>query len=144
MGSRRPLEARALLGDEEGAALALADGDLAATGTRYFDVWRFDARSALQRLAGRDSDALESARSGADWARSAGMPVEEALLLHAQVRIAPAPELAARLAELTHLTDSNLVSLLARHAEACYRSDPDALLGGERWTRELHGPVRRR
>ena len=47
-------------------------------------------------------------------ARSAGMPVEEALLLHAQVRIAPAPELAARLAELTHLTDSNLVSLLAR------------------------------
>ena len=118
----------ALLGDEEGAALALADGDLAATGTRYFDVWSFDVRSALQRLAGRDSDAFESARSGADWARSAGMPVEEALLLHAQVRIAPAPELAARLAELTHLTDSNLVSLLARHAEACYRSDPDALL----------------
>ena len=72
------------------------------------------------------------------------MPVEEALLLHAQVRIAPAPELAARLAELTHLTDSNLVSLLARHAEACYRSDPDAALGGERRTRQLHGPVRRR
>jgi DNA-binding CsgD family transcriptional regulator len=120
--------ARALLGDEDGATRALDDADRAATGTRYFDVWRFDAQSAIHRLAGRESDALESARLGADWARRARMPVEEAMLVHAQVLVAPTAGTVDRLQELTNLTDSNFVALLARHADGAYRSDPAALL----------------
>jgi DNA-binding CsgD family transcriptional regulator len=120
--------ARALLGDGQGAALALAEAERAATGTRYFDLWLYDARSAINRLAGGEGEALDSARRGADWARRAEMPVEEAFLVHAEVRIAPARGAVERLEELADLTDSNLVALLARHADGLRRSDPEALL----------------
>jgi DNA-binding NarL/FixJ family response regulator len=119
--------ARALIGDEEGASRALARADVAAEGERYFDVWRFDAAAAVHALAGREIEALEAARLGAGWARGAGMPVEESMLLHRMMRISRPPAAAERLQEVAEVTDSAFVGLLAENAAALVSNDPAAL-----------------
>lgn len=120
--------ARALLGDEEAAALAWDAATKACRGRRFFDVFCFEAGAAVQRLAGREVEALRLAADGAARAREAGLPVEEAMCLHAAVRISPAPGLAARLEQLTAATDSGYVALLARHGAARVDGDGDGLL----------------
>ena len=79
-------------------------------------------------MAGRTAAAVDVAREGVAWARAAGMVLDEANLLDAWVRFAPSPTLAARLTELTTLSDSPLVELLADHAQALVDADPEALL----------------
>ncbi len=116
--------AEALLGNLAAAAVSLERARRACKGTRYFDIWLFDAEAAVHWLGGREAEAVRSAESGASWARRAGQPVEEALLLHTAVRIRSrrvAAELlgpAGRLSELEQITDSGLVALLAHHARA--------------------------
>ena len=58
-----------------------AEAERAATGTRYFDVWRYRRAAAPSTglPAATPTRSTRHAR-GADWARRAGMPVEEALL----------------------------------------------------------------
>jgi DNA-binding CsgD family transcriptional regulator/tetratricopeptide (TPR) repeat protein len=124
----------AMLGDSDGAAMALEGARRSALGTRYFDAWLFDAEAAVHSLAGRELEALQTAEQGAKWARRAELPVEEAMLLHTAIRVRAGTgvpiveQAAARLRELSAVTDSTLVSVLARHAVALANSDASELV----------------
>jgi DNA-binding NarL/FixJ family response regulator len=121
--------ARALSGEEESAAAALDEARRTQPVGRHFDMSHFLAEIELHRTAGRPGAALNAARAGAEWARASGMVSDEAQCLEAWVRVAPSVEVADRLAELTRMTDSNLVGALAEHARGMVASDPATLLG---------------
>ena len=120
--------AKALTGDPEAAADALAEGRRVQAGPRHFDFSRYLAEMALQQGAGRREEALDTARAAARWAGQAGIVADEAAALDECIRLAPDPETVARLEQLAGLTDSPLVEAMAQHARAVLAADPDALL----------------
>jgi DNA-binding CsgD family transcriptional regulator len=120
--------ARAQAGEEEAATAALEEVRRTQPVTRHYDMTRFLAEIEVHSLMGRTSAAVDVARRAADWARTAGMPEDEAQAVDAWVRIAPSQALAERIAQVAELTDSKLVGLLADHAQALVARDPDLLL----------------
>ena len=54
----------AMLGDSDGAAMALEGARRSALGTRYFDAWLFDAEAAVHSLAGREPRGPSNGRAG--------------------------------------------------------------------------------
>jgi DNA-binding CsgD family transcriptional regulator len=126
--------ARAQAGEEESAAAALEEARRTQTISRNFDMTVYLAEIDLHRLAGRPDAAIRTAERAVDWARRAGIVDDEAQAVDAWLRIAPAPSLAQRLAELATMTDSQLVGVLADHAQALVAADPQSLLEiGERF-----------
>ncbi len=119
--------ARALSGEEESAESALDEARRSQPISRNFDMSLYLAESEIHRLAGRTEAAATAARSGAAWARDAGMVGDEVQGLQAWVRVEPSAEAAARLAELADMTDSPLVRAIADHARAVTTSDADLL-----------------
>ena len=119
---------RALCGEEAAAVAALEEARRTQGTGRHFDFSHHMAEVQIHRAGGRSAAAAEAARAGAAWARAAGMPVEEAQAVHTEVCLAPSPHGAARLAELTGHTDSDLVAALAAHAGALVSGDADAAL----------------
>jgi DNA-binding CsgD family transcriptional regulator len=119
---------RAQAGEEESAAAALEEARRSQTITRNFDMTVYLAEIELHRLAGRHDAAIDAAERAVAWARRVGILDDEAQAIDAWVRIAPAPSLAQRLAELATMTDSKLVSVLADHARALVAADPQSLL----------------
>jgi DNA-binding CsgD family transcriptional regulator/tetratricopeptide (TPR) repeat protein len=120
--------ARAMAGDEEAAALALQEIRRTQPIGRHFDLSHYLAEIDLHRLGGRTAAAVEAARRAVDWARAAGMIVEEAQALDAWVRVAPTSDLAERLSGLAGMTDSRFVKVLADQAGALVHADPHSLL----------------
>jgi DNA-binding CsgD family transcriptional regulator/tetratricopeptide (TPR) repeat protein len=120
--------ARSRAGEEESAAAALEEARRSRKVSRHFDISLYLAEVDLNVLVGRQEAAIAVAQQGADWSRTAGMAVEEAFALDALVRIAPAPAVVERLEELTTVTDSDLVALLAEHGRARLDCDADTLL----------------
>ncbi|MGD0084273.1 MAG: LuxR C-terminal-related transcriptional regulator [Acidimicrobiales bacterium] len=120
--------ARALSGDEEGADRALDEARDSQPIVRNYQMSCHLAEIELHRLAGRTAAALEGAREAADWAREAGMVIDEAWALDAWIRLQPSATAADRLAELVPRTDSELVRCLADHARALADGEPEALL----------------
>lgn len=120
--------ARAQAGEEEAASAALDEARKTQTIPRHFDMTRYLAEIELAKLLGRTAAAVDIARAAVDWARSAGMPDDEAQALDAWVRIAPSPALAHRLAELASLSGGDLLVLQAEHARALVDRQPDAML----------------
>jgi DNA-binding CsgD family transcriptional regulator len=120
--------ARALAGDEDGAARALDEARDTQPIVRHYEMSRYLAEIAFHRVAGRSAVAIETARGAVAWAREAKMVLDEAYALDAWIRIEPSNALADRLAELVLLTDSDFVAALAEHAGALVRGDPEALL----------------
>ncbi len=120
--------ARALAGEEDAATAALEEARQIQPVGRHYDMTRFLAEVELHTLAGRFAAAVEAAGQAVDWARAAGMPIEEARALDTWVRIEPTAALADRLAEVATTTDSRLVAVMAAHARAAVDGDPDALL----------------
>jgi DNA-binding NarL/FixJ family response regulator len=120
--------ARARCGENEAAAVALGEARRLQPIGRHFDLSGYLAEIEVHRLAGRSAAAVEAASQAVDWARAAGMIVDEAQAMDAWLRVAPSSALAERLAELAGLTDSTLVAVLADHARALVEADPECLL----------------
>jgi DNA-binding CsgD family transcriptional regulator len=120
--------ARAQLGDETGALAALAEADEYTWRPRHFEMSRFLAEVEVGVLTGRRAKALEAARRGVDWAREMKMPVDEAVALDAVLHLEPTADVAERLEELTHATDSVFVATLAPYARRIVERDPAGLL----------------
>jgi len=120
--------AKAMTGAEVAAAAALDDAGRLSHMVRHFEGSRYLAEIELNTLAGRSVAALDVARQGVEWARGAGMILDEATVLDAWMRIAPSKAVAARLAELAALTDSEFVAVLSDHARALVDRNADALL----------------
>jgi DNA-binding CsgD family transcriptional regulator len=120
--------ARALLGDESSAIDALAESERVSVMPRYYQSKLCLARSAVRALEGRQAEAVAAAAAGAEWCATAGMVIEEALSLHAWIRLEPAPEAIRRLGRLAPSTESPLVAALASHAEALHSRDADRLM----------------
>lgn len=126
--------AKALCGEPDSATLLLDEARRTQAITRHFDMSLHLAEVELNRVAGRTERAVDAARTGAAWAREAGMVGEEAQALEAWLRIAPSDEIATRLSELASRTDSSLVASLAEYARAAAAPDAPALLAvGERF-----------
>jgi DNA-binding CsgD family transcriptional regulator len=119
---------KARLGDEKAADAALTELRLTAGSPRAFDAARHLAEVEVHANAGRTNEAVKAAEAGAEWTREAGMAVDEALLLHLWMGLAPSRDIAERLAALTECSDSQLVAVLAADAEAIAARDPNALL----------------
>jgi DNA-binding NarL/FixJ family response regulator len=124
--------ARAVLGEVDEAAAALEEADRSRHGIRHYDLSLYRARVEAQLATGNAGDAERAAREGVAWARTAGMPVDEAYALDACVRCAPSEADAARLTELAASADSPLVETLALRARALVQDDPEALLEASR------------
>jgi DNA-binding CsgD family transcriptional regulator len=120
--------AKAQVGEEESAAVALDEARRTQPVSRHFDMVWYLAEVEVHSLAGRGAAAVETVRQAAAWARAAGMVDDEAQALDVWLRIAPSPALADRLAELAAATDSALVHILADHARALVAADPQSLL----------------
>jgi DNA-binding NarL/FixJ family response regulator/tetratricopeptide (TPR) repeat protein len=120
--------ARATVGDDKGARVALADAERASVLPRFFDPSLYLARSAVHALLGRRDESVVVAKQGAEWCAAAGMVVDEALAVDAWLRLEPSGPASDRLAILATRTDSALVAALARHGDALRRHDPEALL----------------
>jgi DNA-binding CsgD family transcriptional regulator len=120
--------ARTQAGEEESAAAALDEARRTQPISRHFDMTVYLAEVDLHRLAGRHDAAVDTARQAVAWARNAGIVDEEALAIDAWLRLAPAPALAGRLAELATVTDSRMVGVLADHARALVAADPQSLV----------------
>jgi DNA-binding NarL/FixJ family response regulator len=121
--------ARALSGQEESAAAALDEARRSQRIPRFFDTSHHLAQIEIHALGGRSAAAASAARTGAAWARQAGMIVEEAQCLGALARVEPSAETAERLAELAATTESRLVDAIATQARARLDSDAAALVG---------------
>jgi DNA-binding NarL/FixJ family response regulator len=117
-----------MLGDEKGAADALADAEAAIRLPRFFDGDMHLARAAVHAVAGRSRDAVAAAQAAAAWAAEAGMVFDEAMAWHTVLQLAPGPAPAERLAALAESTDSALVRALATHAAARVAGDADTLM----------------
>jgi DNA-binding CsgD family transcriptional regulator len=120
--------ARALTGDEDGAARALDEARDTQPIGRHYEMSRWLAEIAFHSIAGRSAAAVEAAGEAVAWAREAGMVIDEAIALDAWIRLEPSVALADRLAELVPTTDSDFVAVLAEHAHALVSSDSQALL----------------
>jgi DNA-binding CsgD family transcriptional regulator len=120
--------ARAQVGEEESATMALQEARQTQLTGRHFDLHRYLAEIELRSLAGQEAAAMHTAREAVAWARGAGIVDDEAQALDAWLRLSPAPALAARLAELASRTDSKLVAVLADHARALVGADAQSLL----------------
>jgi len=128
--------ARAQVGEHESAAAALEEARRTQPIARMYDASRYLAEIDCHRAEGNLGKAEAAARAGAEWARAAGMIVDEAQILDAWLRMAPSSALAERLAALAAATDSQLVSVLADHAQAMVAADAEALLAAsERFAR---------
>jgi DNA-binding CsgD family transcriptional regulator len=120
--------ARAMLGDEKGAAANLAEAQDASDGPRYFDSRLYLAQSAVLGRSGRVEEAVAAARRGADRCATVGLVIDEAMLVDTWLRIDPADEVVDRLSGLTARTDSPLVRALAEHGVALQQRDAQGLL----------------
>jgi DNA-binding CsgD family transcriptional regulator len=118
----------ALLGNEEAGRFALAEASQQQRIVRNYEGTRYLAEMEVHSLAGRAGAALKVAQEGAIWARNAGMIVDEARILDAWSRLEPSRDIADRLTELTALTDSEMIRIMADDAHALVARDPDALL----------------
>jgi DNA-binding CsgD family transcriptional regulator len=119
---------KALVGEEEAGRIALAEAAQHGHFARHFEANRYLAEMELDALAGRVGKAEEVAREGVAWARNAEMVIDEAYILDVWSRLAPSKALAERLTELTTLTDSELVEVIAENAHALVNRDPGTLL----------------
>lgn len=120
--------ARARLGELDEATAALHDACRLQKIERHFELSLHRARVDVNRLAGNETGAEMAARAGVEWARAAGMPVDEAYALDACIRCSPQEPDAVRLSELAGTVDSRLVRALAQRAGALVDGDPDGLL----------------
>lgn len=120
--------ARALLGERDEATAALQEACALHRIDRHYDLSLFRARVDVNQLVGNGSEAERAAREGAEWARAAGMPIDEAFALDACIGCAPRDADAERLSELAGAVDSRLVGALAMRACGVISSDPDRLL----------------
>ena len=128
--------ARAQVGEQESAVSALEEARRTQPIARHYDASRYLAEIDCHRAAGNIGAAEAAARAGVAWAQAAGIVVDEAYILDAWLRIAPSSALAERLATLAASTDSQLVAVLADHAQAMVAADAEALLvAGERFAR---------
>ncbi len=118
----------ALVGDENLATAALEEARRARVVERHFESTYFLATVDVHSLSGRQDLAVQCALDGVAWAKSAGMIVDEALLLEVLFQIDPSSDLATRLGELANSTDSRLVQTLAAFARAAIDGDVDTLL----------------
>jgi ATP/maltotriose-dependent transcriptional regulator MalT len=119
--------ARAQTGDVTGAVECLAEARQIQPISRHFEISRFLGEYEVAAASGSSDKAVQWATEGAEWARGCGMVIEEAMALDAAVRLAPQPEVAARMKELATLTDSPLARLMAEHAAALIGADADSL-----------------
>ncbi len=120
--------ARALAGEDDLAKSALEDAFESRTIVRQFEMAFYLAEVAVHRVMGRLDLAAQRARDGAEWAKGAGMVVDEAMALEELLRLEPTADVAERLRQLTTVSDSRLVEALARFARAAVDSDPDELV----------------
>jgi DNA-binding CsgD family transcriptional regulator len=121
-------QAKAQAGEEESAAVALEEARRIQPTGRHFDMVRYLAEIELHALAGRRAAAVQTARDAVAWARAAGLVDDEAQALDGWLRLAPAPELSNRMAELAAQTDSQLVAAIADQARALVAADAPSLL----------------
>jgi DNA-binding CsgD family transcriptional regulator len=118
--------AAAQAGDVPEAAATIRELDqLPATPERLFDVDALLAGAWTAAARGERSTAIEILRDTAALASEAGLVPIEARVQHDLVRLGDLKEAAARLAELSGLTDSATVDARARHAAACVSGDPE-------------------
>jgi DNA-binding CsgD family transcriptional regulator len=120
--------ARAQAGEQESATAVLEEARRSQTISRNFDMTGYLAEIDVHLLAGRQDTAIRTAERAVAWARAAGIVDDEAQAIHACLRLAPAPYLAQRLADLATMTDSKLVGVLAEHARALVAADAQSLL----------------
>jgi len=118
----------AVTGDVVRAAALLDEAINVQPIARMFDIYRYLAEFEVHYQLGQTEEALDAARRGSAWARAGAMPIDEALALEAQVRVAPSPELTQRLVELAAETGSELVEALALHSGALLEDRPFDLL----------------
>jgi DNA-binding NarL/FixJ family response regulator len=119
--------ARAAIGDEDGAAMALAESETIGMVPRHYQMSCFQAEIQLLVLRGRTAEAIVRADEAVDWACQGQMTVEEATALDLRQRLAPSAAVTKRLQELAGEVDSRLVATLALHAEGLSNRDPRLL-----------------
>jgi DNA-binding CsgD family transcriptional regulator len=118
---------KAATGDVAGAAACLAQAREVQAIPRHFDVSLHLAEIDVAAMEGAPGAARAAGEAGVAWARAAGMPIDEALILDAMVRVEPERALADRLSELAEVSDSALVAALAEHGRALVGEDAEGL-----------------